>query len=355
MNAKKSKTEEREFSESLRLLISAEFIQAHPDLTLVTGNDLEVLKNIVKGESKPSFPVDRKRAITALTRSESSAEVTDILTAILSNRDETESNRSLAAHGLSAMPVAIAEKNLLKNLIDENSLVRAEIIKSLSRIGTDAALEQLNKLRFPGELDVQQQLSLAKLLISMRTNPDEISPGKVREILGIAYADQKTKTIKAKELKPLITQLGSRNFGVSLNTNVGYVFNCAGPTHYLLLNAELKQGKFIGSLQRKALIAGIVVASTDGLAHSTPRYIVLTLPTKTGIEVIVTRVNGEAIYNGIVSKSDNILMGNLRDIGIERTPTQIEVTINDSAIDISSRLWRGIAKNKKPGRLLDSV
>ena len=85
--------------------------------------------------------IDRKRAVNALASSERSAEASAILAGVVADLKETTQVRAAAAAQLSVMPKESAEKALMENLETANEIVRLEVRKSLTKIGSEKVVD----------------------------------------------------------------------------------------------------------------------------------------------------------------------------------------------------------------------
>ena len=125
------------FSRELLHAIAANEGRCFIDLPVLSPGDVAVLKQVLRGEKVPPIAIDRKRAVTALASSERSADVSTILARVVSDSTETTQVRGAAAAHLSVMPKEPAEKALLENLETSNEIVRREVRKSLTKIGSE--------------------------------------------------------------------------------------------------------------------------------------------------------------------------------------------------------------------------
>ena len=141
------KLTDENFSRELLHAIAANEARCFEDRTVLSPGDVAVLKQVLRGEKVPPIQVDRKRAVTALASSERSAEASAILAGIVANSQETTQVRGAAAAHLSVMPKESAEKALLENLETTNEIVRREVRKSLTKIGSDKVV---NDTALPG-------------------------------------------------------------------------------------------------------------------------------------------------------------------------------------------------------------
>lgn len=338
--------ENLDLSRELLWAISAEMGAAEVDLTVLVGRDLADLKRILWGERIPNVPIDKKRAINTLTRSERSVEATEILAGILSSADESTEVRVMAARNLTFMPPEICEKALLQSLTDGDEFVREEVIRSLSRIGTTNALRRLQKLPIPDNEYNQRQLSFAKLAISIRSGAEEPD---VSGVFGIRWTSHRVKPMEGKPLQEDIDSIWGSPYGIALNPNIGFEVHCGRMKHLLFLNAEIKRGALASSIRSRAMIAGVVALQAAGGKHSTIRYLLLTIPSETGIDAIIARTNGQVAYAGEARSDGEVLRLEMRDVGAERTPTEIEGLVSNDDVNVNLRIWRGTIRAKKQG------
>jgi hypothetical protein len=135
------KLTDENFSRELLHAISADegrcFIDL-PVLPVLSPGDVSVLKQVLRGEKVPPILIDRKRAVNALASSERSAEASAILAGVVADLKETTRVRGAAAAQLSVMPKEFAERALMENLETANEIVRREVRKSLTKLGSKA-------------------------------------------------------------------------------------------------------------------------------------------------------------------------------------------------------------------------
>jgi hypothetical protein len=340
---------EQVISRTLLQAISPTMLEVDVDLPILAQADLSELKRILRGEKVLNFPIDKKRAINTLTRSEKSAEVGEILSCIVSDIKETVGIRTAAALNLSMMPPELSEKALLQNLMSADETVQVEVIKALGRIGSTEALARLKVLSEPNNDFIKQQLSLAKLAISFRSGADEAGDGDAKSILGIQWMIHTAKIVEDRQVRENIDAIWGSTYGITLNPNVGFEISCGRAKHFLFLNDVVKRGTFLDDVKSRKMIAGLIALQEKHIQYSTIRYLLLTNPSNSGIELIVARTNGEAVYAGEANPNGAALRLRMRDVGLERTPTEIEGLLSNEDIQLNFRVWGGRAKRKKHG------
>ena len=346
----------RGLSRKLQHAISAEEADCFADLPVLAGEDVAALKQILRGERDPGIRVDRKRAVKALASSERSREASEILAGILSNTKETTAMRALAANKLSLMPPESAEGPLLRNLHAEEEMVRVEVFKSLGRVGTARALERLKELPDPETEHVRRQLSLARVAIAFRSGSEwQEGEDAVRD-LGVRWTTHAARPLEGGRVREHIATLRDSTYGIALNLETGFEISCGQRVnHLLLLNEAVKRGAFVESVRSRKMIVGLVALPEREERHMTVRYLVLTTPSERGLEVIVTRTNGDVAYVGEALPDGDGFRLTMRDVGLERTAVEIEGRASDEDLRLSLRVWRGQAKPKKHGEPILSV
>jgi HEAT repeats len=339
----------QEFSRTLLQAISLNSLEVEIDLPILTGTDLTVLKEILRGEKIPNFSIDGKRAINALTRSEKSVETGEILSRIVSDTQETVRVRAAAALNLSMIPSEVSEKALLRNITSADETVQLEVIKALGRIGSTEALARLKALPEPDNDLIKQQLSLAKLAIAFRSGSDAADHQAIKSIFGIRWITHTAKIVEGRQVRENIDAIWGSTYGITLNPSIGFEMSCGRTKHFLFLNDVVKRGAFLNGVKSRNMIAGLVALQEEHIEYFTIRYLLLTSPSNRGLELVIARTNGEAVYAGEASPDGATLRLTMRDVGLERTPTEIEGLLSNEDIQLSLRVWGGQARRKKQG------
>ena len=157
-------------SPALQRAISATNLQVELDLPIVSGEDLADLKAILKGEKQTTLPIDLKRALNTLVRSERSPETREITARTLANSQQPSRIRSQAALNLSLLPAPETEQLLIRTLETPDTRLQATVAQSLGRIGSDRAFEQLTALENAPSPAVRRQVAFARQAIAYRSS-----------------------------------------------------------------------------------------------------------------------------------------------------------------------------------------
>lgn len=334
-------------SAALQRAIAADRGDCFVDLPELPPDDVADLKKILRGEGIPTLPVDRERAVAALARSERSDEASAILARIVSSREEARRVRAAAASHLSVMPPLAAEQGLLANLTSDDDAVRVEVIKSLGKIGSVASLDRLEALPSPDRDAERKELAFAKLLIALRGGARPA--GEAGTTPGVRWTTHTARMIEGREVQESIRAIRGSTFGFALNPDMGLELPCGRTTHGIFLNEVLRRGALLDTLRTRSMIAGLVALKEEGTRHLTVRYLVLTSPTDAGVTVSVARTSGEVVFAGDARREGDALRLTMRDMGVERTPTEITGLARSDRVELTVRVWRGTVRAKKRG------
>lgn len=347
MKKKTAATGKEVFSKSLQHAIMADRLNVELDLPKLGKQDVEDLQAILSGKKVPTFEVDMKRAINALTRSDRSAASAQLLTSILSDEQQPSKARSLAALNLSVFPLEKTEATLIDHLDSKDRLVQAAAIRSLGRAGSSKALDALQRLTISDER-VRKQLSFATSAIEFRTKSSgKRSSDDLGESLGVGWNDFAAKTIKGAEVRKSIDQIWGATYGIELNPEVAMEFQCGNLKHSVFLNKAFKKGAFTKAIQSEKMIAGLVALDED--SHLTIRYVLLSVPTKDGATLAVARTDGDVLYTGETTSGRGGMNIKIRDVGLTGAPIEVNGTLKDDDVEVSFRVWKNSPVRKKRG------
>ncbi|HEX2047422.1 MAG TPA: HEAT repeat domain-containing protein [Acidimicrobiales bacterium] len=349
-------------SRPLSQAIAADALDCPVDgLPPLGADDVADLKRILRGETTPAVPIDRARAIRALFRSDRSGETSDVLGRVLANQEETTRARAVAAYGLGTIPGAESERALVRNLSTEDDTVRSEVVTALGRVGSAEALDRLKAVPDPRSPRARRQLSLSRLVIALRAGAGAQEIEEARRALRVGMrepvapepdAPQRTfesTLIEAPEVRELLGMVDGSMYGISLSDEVGFRVPCGRATYVLFLNSLLKRGRFVEGVRSKGLVAGILGAQERVTRRVTPRYLVLSTPTPKGLDLLVTRTDGEPAFSGEAALEGDGLRLTLGTAGERGAPARVDGTLSGS--DLRWRLVvSGEARQKGHGR-----
>lgn len=295
--------------------------------------DMEALTKVLNEKEDTNQSINRKRAVNAFIQVANDKEFSSTLEKILQDSTEEDATRIAAASGLGKYGDKKSEKTLIKVISETSGHLQREVIKALGRIGTEKSLQAFAKLSKNREPGMAQTLSFAKTLISYRNDDITIEPEDIKNSLGGQWVTQKPDKLTKKQLQAGIPTLGANTYGIKLSDNIGYEISCGNITNTLFMSNEFKSGKILNNLNNKSQIAGIVAIRNPKEVISTVRHIVLTNPTKTGADILITRTSGELVYMGEVKMDGKVTRFTIRDIGNTARPTAISGTISEDEIE----------------------
>ncbi|MBE9139973.1 HEAT repeat domain-containing protein [Nodosilinea sp. LEGE 07088] len=349
-------------SPTLLQAISATSLEVELDLPRLAAQDLADLKAILKGEKRTNVPISTKRALNALVRSERSPETRAITASILSDSRQPNRVRSLAALNLSLMPAPETERALIQNLQEANTQLQASVVRSLGRIGTVQAFEQLQRLDTASEL-VRRQVAFAKQTIAYRSDSSAPDLQAERTRLPLAQRDQlsaparsttgwatfSAKPVTGHPVQEKVRNIWGSTYGLTLNQTLGLEVDCGTAQHFLFLHERLQQGRFLAGLRSRPSIIGLLAPEPEPEQHVTIRYVLLANPSDQGLALAVTRTNGDLVYGGDGTLTRAGLRFTLRDVGPTLTPTEIVGQVSDDEIQLTLRIGPENSRPKRHG------
>lgn len=295
-----------------------------------------------KSKSRANKNTAQDNAVNA--KSKITTESTAQLKQILSSTSKTTKERISAAANLGIIGTQDAEQVLLLNLENDDPFIRREVFKSLGMIGSGESLKRLN-LAADIQNDVdQKQLDFARKIIAFREGDADQS-----DTPDINWKTQSLQSIEGEQVSKVVREIWGSNYGLELNPKFGFAFNCGRSTLNVLLNNALAPGSLTEDLCSKPMIAGLVTIRESEVQGYSVRYLLLTEPTDNGFKISVNRTSGDVVFSGNAIQDKKTLRLTMRDVGIERTPTEIIGTINNDRINLDLRTWQGKVQSKGHG------
>ncbi len=308
-------------SDNLQRLISANFISAHPDPTTLTGSDLDALKGILRGKVRPDFPVDRKRALDVLARSESSSDVSAILADVLADQGAPVEFRMSAAHLLRRIPPKAAEAPLIAALKADDERLRRAVLGSLGQVGGKAARKALSAM------PMSPDLTSALLLIGLRDGTHE---GGLSKALGTSIIRITAAPLPDKEARRILDALGGHAVGAPLTPEGAVSFTCRAARHAVFMVRD-------ADFSRAGIVAA-VVRDGDEPGDLSLRYLVLFAPEGDSSEIALVTPGGRADYAGHGSASRSGMIFRVRDTGAAPIALSAEATLANGMIRLTLEL-----------------
>ncbi len=332
------------FSDRLKNIVAANRIDCCSDLPRLNKDEVAYLRGILSGTVDTAEAVDNKRAMRVLAQADPSTDSALILEQILSNTKTRIQLRVSAAAALGLCATGEAEQALLKNISTGNRFLRAEIIKSLGKIGSADAMPELTKR---GHADDNNERRLAIFALNTIAFRENLDAGL--SLSGFDWSSQTMTPILGDDLATVIGNIRGATYQLLPSPEIGFTAPCGGSALCVVLNNVLKRGVWLDTFLSRPLLAGLLLGKANDVSFYTVRCLLMTRPNKTGFSAIGVRVNGDVVYSGHAEKSSAGFRLQLREVGPQRCPTRIEGTLTNDSIDLHLRSWRGAARSNKHG------
>lgn len=264
----------------------------------LTSVTISELKKAVEGLSD-DIPSDR--ALDTLLHKRMAGKPQLLRSTIATSQDESLRIVALRGLGMNSNDVA---RNALTELLTNRSIPELRVtIGSLAKIGKESELESLKSFRSTAPSVLKPRINAAIRLIAFRNGIDtervkKPASADIRRPRAGTGVDMKIGAVSAQELKRFSRRLGEEVPGVNLSLNRAVEAVCLKQTVWLMHNRSIESVNGIKALQRSPQVAMAIM----GYAHCSDRpYLyahVLSQPTDQGIELFVSRLNGEITHFG---------------------------------------------------------
>ena len=254
--------------------------------------------------------------------------------------------RQHAINSLGLLPPEFADTPLATALKEDKEVRESIVLKALARAGDKNGLKTLKSLEPTTDAHIMKLRAYAETMIALRLG-EKISADVERRTLPIA-TPFKFNEENVDTLKETINSIEGKPFGLELNKEFGFSFDCASCKHTILFNSNFKRGGLISSISR-AQIAGIIVMEDKASGRSVLRHSIALLPGKNVTRVSVLRTNGEVALSGELRPDGDSFSLYLRDLGTEVRPIQIGGKIRNDGIELNADAFWSVAKRKLTG------
>ena len=348
MTKKEPKGRRPKFSAALRRNILVETSACFVDDERLGKADVGTLKQLLAAGDQLDPEISRKRALSALARSDKSLESGQILASVLNDRKASPRDRMAAAAYLGLLPAEASEELLLSALAKAQGHLRLQVIQSLGQIGSARSLTRLRRLKLEDGDVANRARVMAELAIGFRERRRDTSAEDLAKKLELSWRAVKAKQLDANALKEIVGNVGGPRYGIGLRRDLGFRFDCGGLGNAVLLNEALRPGTLVDDAGESNMIAALVVTQAERkLTYFTVRWLVLTSPHRDGIAIVVLKANGDPAFEGTAVRDGKGLRFSLRNTGIERTQAEITGQATDDDVKFAVRVWRGALRDKQ--------
>jgi hypothetical protein len=348
MTKKEPKGRRPKFSAALRRNILVETSACFVDDERLGKADVGTLKQLLAAGDQLDPEISRKRALSALARSDKSLESGQILASVLNDRKASPRDRMAAAAYLGLLPAEASEELLLSALAKAQGHLRLQVIQSLGQIGSARSLTRLRRLKLEDGDVANRARVMAELAIGFRERRRDTSAEDLAKKLELSWRAVKAKQLDANALKEIVGNVGGPRYGIGLRRDLGFRLDCGGLSNAVLLNEALRPGTLVDDAGESNMIAALVVTQAERkLTYFTVRWLVLTSPHRDGIAIVVLKANGDPAFEGTAVRDGKGLRFSLRNTGIERTQAEITGQATDDDVKFAVRVWRGALRDKQ--------
>jgi len=348
MTKKEPKGRRPKFSAALRRNILVETSACFVDDERLGKADVGTLKQLLAAGDQLDPEISRKRALSALARSDRSLESGQILASVLNDRKASPRDRMAAAAYLGLLPAEASEELLLSALAKAQGHLRLQVIQSLGQIGSARSLTRLRRLKLEDGDVANRARVMAELAIGFRERRRDTSAEDLAKKLELSWRAVKAKQLDANALKEIVGNVGGPRYGIGLRRDLGFRLDCGGLSNAVLLNEALRPGTLVDDAGESNMIAALVVTQAERkLTYFTVRWLVLTSPHRDGIAIVVLKANGDPAFEGTAVRDGKGLRFSLRNTGIERTQAEITGQATDDDVKFAVRVWRGALRDKQ--------
>lgn len=328
MSNEKEEKIDYKISDDLRELFDSKHKISKEIISKLKTTNVQNIKQIVLGKIPMISKGDRIKTISVLIKLDE-RDSCDILGNIIANETEDTDIRAIAALNLSYLPNKNSEIELIKNLGVKDNLIKTKIIKSLGCIGTQEALNALDKLPESNVDYVRKQLNFSKALIAFRLG---LKRDDLPFIEGTKRKPSKDETqikltlepILQDELKKHLDLFDDSNYGINFSNDFGYQLIAGKAKWFFTINKEFISKDANLAIIKQKMIVGLLNRWLKEAKKYEVQYIVLANPKKDSIEIMVVQSNGEIVYSGYGNIRDSTMTFTISDISRAGTaPTYV--------------------------------
>jgi len=308
-----------------------------------------VLENLTERLNKNQKQLANKavrKALFYIAQAAKPEQAAPVIISIANNKDLDPGVRRDAINALGLLPPEFADRPLAAALKEITGVNQSIVLKALARAGDTNSLKTLKSLPPTTDTSVTKLRAYAETMIALRLG-EKISADTERKTLP-RTAPFKFNAENSDTVKQTINSIAGKPFGLKLNQELGFSFDCAHCKHTILFNSNFKRGAFLKSMT-KAQIAGIIVMDDQASGRNLLRHSILLRPDKNIMRVSVLRTNGEVALAGELRPVGDSLTVHLRDLGTEVRPIQVSGTISNDEIRFQAEAFYSVPKTKLTG------
>jgi hypothetical protein len=246
--------------------------------------------------------------------------------------------RRLAAVTLARLNTPAARDVLVRSLRIRERTVRDGVLRGLGRIGDEAALRAIARLK---DSSVRARFSAALLAQKLGAKGHDLHPPRAGGFLelGAKARPVKWQRAAAAELKSCLSSMAGDPFGIAFAPAPAYQVRCGGQVLMVLFNRTLAAQDTLAQLCSRKTLAGVVAARNDADGRYSVSLLILTTPSRRppGFRLLLCETNGTIVYAGLALAKDGAAEFSLRTVSRRgAVPIQISGTLEAAKLKIRS-------------------
>lgn len=292
-----------------------------------------------------------RRAAMSLLRLSRARDKASVFQTLLENENEAPRYRFLAAANLYQLNTKQANDVLLQSLDKVKDVgTLGGIVKVLGRVGDQAALERVLKVKAASGGVLAQQAEFAAALLSHRFGlpgndlplPTAFYPMPVKGVTPVRIA-----VPTATEATLCLDSLANEPYGITLSKGNMKQMDCENKTWMIVLNQDFTSPKALEMLQKRKSLLGVLASKNAETGRYSGAFLLLTAPVGGKVNLFINRTTGEPGFFGEAVVEQGRARFKVRSVArvgvfpIEAegvyTPEGIEITSARSALTIMEK------------------
>jgi HEAT repeats len=295
-------------------------------------------------------------AIKELARRRSSGR-TEVLARVATEAEEPEEVRTAAVVELGHEDSRAARDALTAALRSGDPAVARRAAEALGRVGEESALEALESAEVPGPARRSAQFARSLLAYRLGRDAHRIPRPAADAELDLEAADTEPVDVRAPdptELTRALTDLARDLPGFTRSTAGARVLTCDDVEYLVVLNGELRDREALRRIQERPAMPAVVVKLAGGLDRFYLHAYVLTHPTGSALELLVSRTTGDVTHVGSARIEGSRASFSLRAVATPlAVPVQLEGTLDTERMELTierALAQRNIDRARQGGR-----
>jgi hypothetical protein len=313
-----------------------------------TPEELEAIRGVLAEGASAAARLKLARAMAIAVDSAPDTKTAWLIARILMDDDADAALRRQAAALLGDIGLRGASKALAEALVDAGPGLETVLLQSLAKCGDADAARAIAARPKTRSARLARLRDFARATIAYRSGaPVDERAERALLPIGTPLAVGRPS---AQEATAVIDRLRGSSYGLRLDPEQAYSFQCGNSRHLVLLASELGRGRLAAALAARQRIAGIVAMQDEkGSTTYLARRLIVTRPGRNGIDVAVVGTDGEPDLLGSLRTEGQRLAIGLRSHGAARTPIVVDGFADDSGLMLDVRVFGGGASVKRSG------